>query len=112
MAKRIPKRPKAALGRPTEAVYLEESGAYDQSLRWEALLQRAAKDQTFRRELIEDPKRALLDAGFQIPAEVRVVVHDYNPQEQHLFLPPADAQLEEPEIDALYQYKYRGREAR
>lgn len=103
-----PEPPKVTLSSPKEVVYFESGPSYQQSVRWEALLQRVMKDEQFRHKLIENPKQTLREAGFDIPDEVNIIVHEYNPREQHLFLPPADFKLLEPEVAEAYNYKYQG----
>jgi hypothetical protein len=51
------------------------------------LAARAADDEEFRRELIEDPDRVLREAGIKIPEGVTVFVHENTHHEIHLVLP-------------------------
>lgn len=51
------------------------------------LAARAADDNEFRQELIDDPDRVLREAGIKIPEGVTVVVHQNTHDEIHLVLP-------------------------
>ena len=60
---------------------------------WDALIERAQSDAEFRQALLAAPVETLLSAGIDVPEGGRVVFHEYDPNEQHLFLPPRDALL-------------------
>ncbi len=62
------------------------------------LIGRAAQDEGFRAQLIDDPKTAIKDAlGIDVPESVSVAVHEESATTAHLVLPPganlSDAEL-------------------
>ncbi len=62
------------------------------------LIGRAAQDEGFRAQLIDDPKTAIKDAlGIDVPESVSVFVHEESATTAHLVLPPganlSDAEL-------------------
>jgi hypothetical protein len=48
---------------------------------------KAMRDEAFRRSLIRNPRKALADAGFTLPAGVKVKVHQNSGSTVHLVLP-------------------------
>jgi nitrile hydratase alpha subunit len=51
------------------------------------LLARAWKDEGFRAKLQENPKEALAEFGLEVPADVKVTVHESTGSEKHLVIP-------------------------
>ncbi len=65
------------------------------------LIGRAARDEGFRAQLIDDPKMAIKDAlGIDVPESVSVAVHEESATTAHLVLPPSP-QLGEAELAAV-----------
>ncbi len=65
------------------------------------LIGRAARDEGFRAQLIDDPKTAIKDAlGIDVPESVSVAVHEDTATTAHLVLPPA-ANLSEAELQSV-----------
>jgi nitrile hydratase alpha subunit len=67
----------------------------------EMLVQRAAQDDAFRKQLVTDPKTAIFEAfGFRIPSDVRITVIEETSDEVYLVLPAscASAELAEREL--------------
>ena len=64
---------------------------------------RAWTDPEFRALLLNDPRTALASVGVEYPADIEVFVHENNPSEMHLVLPPlpAEGELSEQDIDAI-----------
>jgi hypothetical protein len=60
---------------------------------WTEVVARAQTDPTFRQQLLAYPERTLQEFGFSAPEGVRIVIHEFDPNEQHLFLPPHDVML-------------------
>ena len=63
------------------------------------LIAKAAEDDTFRSQLLADPKPAIeAELGITIPQQMTVQVHENSAQTVHLVLPPAtrlsDAELQ------------------
>jgi hypothetical protein len=54
---------------------------------WNVVIQRTTIDPEFREKLIRNPKSTLEDVGILIE-DGEVIVHEFDPQERHLFLPP------------------------
>lgn len=59
------------------------------------LISRAAEDEDFRRRLISDPKRVIEEEtrrissqAMEIPANIRVVIHEDGPNVVNIVLPP------------------------
>ncbi len=53
------------------------------------LIGRAARDASFRAQLIEDPKLAIKDAlGIEVPESMSLTVHEDTAMAAHLVLPP------------------------
>ena len=67
----------------------------------EMLVQKAAQDDAFRKQLVKDPKTAIFEMfGFRIPSDVRVTVLEETSDEVFLVLPAscAAAELAEQEL--------------
>jgi hypothetical protein len=54
----------------------------------EAAITKAGIDLEFRKKLLADPKKALKGLGIDLPESTKVTVHDYSPDDHHIFLPP------------------------
>ena len=62
------------------------------------LVAKAAADDTFRSQLLSDPKPAIeAELGITIPEQMTVQVHENSAQTVHLVLPPA-TQLSDAEL--------------
>ena len=69
------------------------------------LIERAAKDEAFRRALVEDPRGTLeRELGVQVPEGVGLTVLEETPTTRYLVLPPAprrdDSELSDADLDA------------
>lgn len=54
------------------------------------IIDKAMRDEAFRRRLLNDPKSALKNAfGIDVPAGVNVHIHEETPNDIHITLPPA-----------------------
>ena len=62
---------------------------------WDQVLERAHGDQEFRRRLLAEPEAALSETGIRLAEGQRVTIHEFDPDDLHLFLPPAHADLAE-----------------
>ncbi len=64
------------------------------------IVQLAATDESFRQQLLADPKQALKDGGFELPAGVDIKVVQAEPNVIHLVLPAklADGELADQEL--------------
>jgi len=51
---------------------------------------RAIAESEFRRRMLDDPKAAFAAEGVVFPDSVRVTVHEFDPDDRHYVLPPAD----------------------
>jgi hypothetical protein len=60
---------------------------------WNDMIQRATIDSEFREELIREPKKTLEEFGI-FAGEGEVIIHEFNSQERHLFLPPLVEEVE------------------
>lgn len=60
------------------------------------VLERAGEDAGFRAQLIVDPKGAVKqEFGIDVPGYVNIQVHESDPKDVHIVLPPApDAEME------------------
>jgi hypothetical protein len=64
---------------------------------WRKLIERSWSDEAFRQQLVDDPNKALRDAGVDVPHGVNFVVVENEPARLHLVLParpgeaPADS---------------------
>lgn len=66
-----------------------------------ALLAKAAADDGFRAQLVDDPKAAIKEAlGMDLPDSVSVQVHEESPLSAHLVLPPK-ASLSEADLEVI-----------
>ncbi len=69
------------------------------------LLERAGENADFRARLIADPKGAVKqEYGIDLPDYINVQVHESNPKDMHLVLPPdpdAEMELSEEMLDAI-----------
>ena len=70
------------------------------------LIERAMKDETFRQELLHDPKGVVTrELGIQIPGNIDVQVLQESPSTVYLVLPPpaqrAGAELSDKELKAV-----------
>ena len=65
---------------------------------WDRMLIRASSDPEFRRKLLTSPNEALLSCGIELPAGVKVIVHEFDPSQQHLFLPPLNTVIAKPVV--------------
>ena len=70
------------------------------------LIDRAMKDETFRQELLRDPKGVFArELGIQMPENIDVQVLQESPSTVYLVLPPpaqsVGAELSETELDAV-----------
>ena len=55
----------------------------------EELVEKAAADDAFRSQLVDDPKAAIKDAlGFDVPDSVTIEVHEESATSAHVVLPP------------------------
>jgi hypothetical protein len=70
---------------PGNAVLFEAD--FDQR-RFDEAVTRAYVDYDFRERLIADPKATFRDQGVVFPDHVQVIVHEFDPNVRHLFLPP------------------------
>jgi hypothetical protein len=68
---------------------------------WDRVLLRASSDPLFREKLLAKPNETLLSYGIEIPAEVKITVHEFDPKHQHIFLPPLGAPVAKPAITRL-----------
>ena len=63
------------------------------------LIEKAIKDESFRKQLIENPAAAIeAETGMKIPEAMKIVVLEENPQTVYLVLPQIHAQNFEMEI--------------
>jgi hypothetical protein len=52
---------------------------------------KAAQNKSYRRELLDNPKKVLTEAGLRVPKDIQIVVHVNTPDTVHLVLPaPAE----------------------
>jgi hypothetical protein len=69
------------------------------------IIEKAMKDESFRKQLIEDPKFVIeKETGIKIPASLNVTVLEENPQTFYLILPPViqeDEELTEAELEEV-----------
>jgi hypothetical protein len=54
----------------------------------EAAITKAGIDLAFRKKLLANPKDALKEVGIDLSESTKVTVHDYSPDDHHIFLPP------------------------
>jgi hypothetical protein len=71
----------------------------------ERLIDRASRDQSFRKQLIENPRAAIAtELGVHLPADVTVEVLEESPRTLYLVLPPTthvDETLSEKELESV-----------
>lgn len=72
---------------------LRPEHADDLNSRWDQIIEKAVTDTIFRAQLIAWPEQTLREAGIVVPEGGRIVIHEFDPYEQHIFLPPRDVQL-------------------
>ena len=66
------------------------------------LVEKAWKDQAFRKELLQDPKGMLeRHTGQKLPAQVKIYVHEEDAHTLHFSIPPAPSNLTELADDDL-----------
>ena len=75
---------------------------FDQQ-RFDDAITRAWVDQEYRRRLISDPKKTLREAGVEFPKSVKVHVHEFDPDDRHIFLPPLVSPLQDTSQEAAKQ---------
>jgi hypothetical protein len=68
---------------------------YDQR-RFDEAVSKAYIDQDFRARLIADPNGTLAEEGVVFPENVRIMVHEFDMNERHIFLPPPGGPVVEP----------------
>jgi len=74
----------------------------------EQVTAKAMKDETFRQELLSNPKPAIEHAlGIAIPADVTVAVHEDTPTTLHLVLPMRAPSGERAELSELSDAEMR-----
>ena len=60
------------------------------------LIEKAWKDPVFRKEIVRDPKGMLeKHTGQKLPAQVKIFVHEEDPNTLHFSIPPAPSNLAE-----------------
>jgi hypothetical protein len=52
----------------------------------------------FRQKLLAQPNETLLSCGVEVAAGVRITVHEFDPNHQHMFLPPLNSTVAKPAI--------------
>lgn len=62
---------------------------------------RALESESYRQELLDDPKRVLANEGLEVPDEVEVEVHENSAERIHLVLPGRIDALEELDIEEV-----------
>ncbi len=64
---------------------------------WRGIVPKAWSDEQFKQKLMDNPNRALTDAGVTLPAGVNFVVVENEPSRVHLILPtqPGTASVQE-----------------
>lgn len=71
------------------------------------IIEKAMKDESFRKQLIEDPKFILeQETGIRIPSSLNITVLEEDPQTFYLILPPKpvlheDEELTEAELEGV-----------
>ena len=64
------------------------------------LMERAGVDESFRAQLMADPKAAIYDElGLEVPEDVNIKVHENDAQTVHLTLPATE--LAEEQLEAI-----------
>ncbi len=53
------------------------------------MLAQAHADETYRQQLFAHPEQTLRDAGIEVPKGTKIVFHEFDPTERHIFLPHA-----------------------
>jgi hypothetical protein len=56
--------------------------------KYDHVLEKATKDQAYRRRLKTEPVSVLREAGIDVPDGVEVRVREFDPNCRYLFLPP------------------------
>ncbi len=66
------------------------------------LIARATADETFRAQLLENPRAAIKDeTGLSVPDGINIRVVEDNESDYHLVLPPAGRNLSDQEIGGV-----------
>jgi hypothetical protein len=65
---------------------------------WDRVLLRASTDASFREQLLTKPNEALLACGIAIAAKVKITAHEFDPNHQHIFLPPLGGPIAKPPV--------------
>jgi hypothetical protein len=65
---------------------------------WDRLLLRVSTDASFREKLLTSPNQVLLACGIELPANVKITVHEFDLNHQHIFLPPAGTPVAKPAV--------------
>lgn len=73
----------------------------DLKAKWDRLLLRASADEQFRNTLLDSPREVLTSGGIEIPRDTSIIVHEFDPQEFHLFLPPLGSPVAKPPVMRL-----------
>jgi hypothetical protein len=68
---------------------------------WDRVLLRASTDPSFREKLLSKPNETLLSCGIKIASSVKITVHEFDPNHQHIFLPPLNAPVARPAVTRL-----------
>lgn len=69
----------------------------------EKIIERAWKDEAFKEKLLKDPKGALLQMNPNLPAGLKIEVHEESGNTIHLVLPrdPSNQKLSDEDLDAI-----------
>jgi hypothetical protein len=70
---------------------------------WDRVLLRASTDPSFREKLLTKPNETLLSYGIEIAPNVKITVHEFDPNHPHIFLPPLNGPIAKPAVTRFYQ---------
>ena len=59
--------------------------------KWREIIARSWTDESFKKDLIEDPNKVIAGEGINIPSGINFVVVENEPNRMHLVLPSKDA---------------------
>jgi hypothetical protein len=64
---------------------------------------RASTDTDFREKLLAESNETLLSYGIEIGPNVKITVHEFDPNHPHIFLPPLNSSIAKPAVTRLTQ---------
>lgn len=70
---------------------------------WDRLFLRASTDTAFREKLLAEPNETLLSYGIDLGPQVKITVHEFDPNHPHIFLPPLHSSVAKPAVTRLIQ---------